>query len=81
MRVEPVCIIFTFSIKQSRHILEEGVKALALAMVVHLMLKSTFWPFSSHTYPARVVFTLWALCLKLVLWLPYLVFHSGLERP
>ena len=36
--VEPLSIIFTFSIKQSRHILEEGVKALALAMVVHLML-------------------------------------------
>ena len=38
LRVEPVCIIFTFTIKQGRHILEEGVKALALAMVVHWML-------------------------------------------
>ena len=49
-------IIFTFSIKQSQHILEEGVNA--LANVFHLILKSTCWSLSSHKYPIRLVLTL-----------------------
>ena len=37
-RVDPVCIIITFSVRQSRHILEEGVKDCALVRIFHLIL-------------------------------------------
>ena len=37
LRVAPVCMIFTFSIRHSLHFLEEAVKALAVAMIFHLM--------------------------------------------
>ena len=68
-RVDPVCIIITFSVRQSRHILEEGVKGCDLVRIFHLMEWSTPLSFKSHTWPARVVLFLCAECLKLVLWL------------
>ena len=40
-RLEPVCMIITFSVRQRRHILEEGVKGCALVRIFHLMEWST----------------------------------------
>ena len=76
-----MCMIFTFSIRHSLHFLEEAVKALAVAMVFHLMVYATPASFNFQIYPANEVLTLLLLCLKVSVWLLYRPFQSGLASP